>query len=145
MRSLYPCLVLAVVCCANVFAQDAQREQQSQQATPRTISLTIDYGDGSQKRFPKIDWSSEQRRTVADALEFARQHARGITVTARGKGETRFLEAIDQVTNEGAGGKNWMFSVNGELAKSSFATVVVEPGADILWEFRAFQYNAESR
>ena len=77
--------------CASACAQDSQREQRSEQVASRTICLTIDYGDGSQKRFPEIDWSSEQQRTVADALEYARQHARGITVTARGKGETRFL------------------------------------------------------
>ena len=104
-----------------------------------TVSLTIDYGDGAQKRFPKIAWPQGRKGTVAEVLAYAEKHERGIQITARGKGETRFLEAIDGLENEGSGGKNWMFLVNGELGQSSYATTRVEPGADVLWEFRTIQ------
>jgi hypothetical protein len=104
-----------------------------------TVSLTIDFGDGAQKRFPKIAWPAKRKGTVADVLMVAEQHARGIQITARGKQDTRFLEAIDGLHNEGAGGRNWMFLVNGKLAQASFATTNVESGTDILWEFRTFQ------
>jgi len=36
------------------------------------------------------------------------------------KGETAFLTQIDELENEGRG-RNWIYRVNGELAKKSFA------------------------
>jgi hypothetical protein len=120
---------------AQTAATDDTKTQESAPAVT-SISLTIDYGDGMQKRFPEIDWESG---TVADALRFAERHPRGIKTVTRGSGETAFLEAIDNLANEGANGKNWMFMIDGELAKQSFGATEVEVGADVLWVFRPFE------
>lgn len=117
----------------------AQPAETIDEPSGETVSLTIDYGDGAQKRFPQIAWPEQREGTVADVLLYAEKHDRGVKITARGRGETRFLEAINGLKNEGAGGKNWMFLVNGELAQSSYATTPVETGAVILWKFRTFQ------
>ncbi len=123
-----------------VRAQHAKPKGRSETAQPQTVQLTIDFGDGMQKRFPAISHplTKGKKFTVADAMAVAMAHPRGIQVASRGRGATRFLESIDGLENEGAAGKNWILSVNGDLAQAGFGTISVEPGAAILWEFRKF-------
>lgn len=98
------------------------------------VSLTVDYGDNSQRRYAAIVW--EEGMSVLDVLERVSQHPRGVSFKFRGSGRTAFLFELDGVANQGTGGKNWLFQVGGEMAKQSFASTFVQSGDDILWQFR---------
>jgi hypothetical protein len=47
------------------------------------------------------------------------------------------LAELDHVGNEGAGGRNWLYQVNGKHADRSFAVYVLQPGDHVLWRFTA--------
>jgi hypothetical protein len=103
---------------------------------PPTVRLVIDYGDGVQKHFTAVEW--KEGMTVLDVLEVAQKHPRGIKIVYRGKGETAFLTQIDDLKNEGRG-RNWVYRVNGELAKKSFAILPVKAADTVLWTFGEYR------
>ncbi len=102
-----------------------------------TIDLTIDYHDGSQKRYPAIPWHSGM--TVRDALTWVAQHPRGVTWSQQGEGEMSFLSQIEDLNGHGVGQKNWIYRVNGKLADCSFAAQPLQPGDAVLWEFAEYR------
>ncbi len=101
-----------------------------------TVTVTIDYGDGAQKRFTDIAWKKEM--TVLDAMKVAEKHPRGIRMTYRGSGSTALLTKIDDLENEGRG-RNWIYRVNGELADRSFGIFELKPGDRVLWRFERYR------
>jgi hypothetical protein len=103
-----------------------------QDAAP-TVRLTIDYGDGVQKSFLTLAW--KDKMTVFDALQAAEKHARGIRVSHTGTGETTFITAIDDCENEGAGGRNWRYTVNEEPARYSSGVAELKKGDSVSWRF----------
>lgn len=100
--------------------------------SPPTIVLTIDYGDGVQKRFPRLAW--KESMTVLDAMQAAQDHPRGMTFRYRGRRTTAFLVQIDDLENQGRD-RNWLYRINGKLADRSFAVQTVQPKDQITWEF----------
>jgi hypothetical protein len=96
------------------------------------VELTIDYGDGAQKRFTALTW--KEKMTVYDALKQASQHRRGIKETHTGSGESLFVSSIDDVKNEGVG-RNWLFEVNGAKADRSSGIYQLKAGDSVLWRF----------
>ena len=70
--------------------------------------------------------------TVRDLLNAAP----GLSISQQGSGASAFLTKIDGVANEGAGGRNWMYSVNGQRADRSFAVYELQPGDHVLWTLR---------
>jgi len=99
-------------------------------ADPRQmVSLKIDFGDGREKNFDAVAW--QDGMTAANLLH----NAPDTDVSAKGAGEAAFLTAIDGVSNEGAGGRNWTYSVNGKTADRSFAIYKLQPGDQVLWRF----------
>jgi hypothetical protein len=106
---------------------------QEQARKPPRVTLTIDYGDDVEKRFKALEW--RPGLTALDALEQAARHKRGIKLEHRGSGATAFVERIDDLENEGAGGKNWLYQVNGQRAKRGAGALVLEAGDEVLWTF----------
>lgn len=104
------------------------------QDTPPSVRLTIDYGDGVQKSFAALEWT--EKMTVFDALQAAEKHPRGIKVKHTGAGETVFITAIDDLANEGRGGRNWRYTVSDQPAKTSAGVAVLKAGDAIMWRFR---------
>jgi len=102
----------------------------------KTVKVTIDYGDGFQKRYTQIRW--KPKMTVLDVTQAAVRHKRGIKIRYRGKGATAFLTQIDDLKNEGRG-RNWLYQVNGKLADRSFAIYSVKSGDAILWKFGKYK------
>ncbi len=102
-----------------------------------TVCLTIDYGDGAQKRYPEVP--HEARMTVATALRYAKAHPRGIDYQLQGQGATSLLKQIDDVKNQGGSGRNWIYRINGKLGKTSFALAPLQPGDVVLWKFDEYQ------
>ncbi|MCA9209624.1 MAG: DUF4430 domain-containing protein [Planctomycetales bacterium] len=105
-------------------------------ADAKSVKLIVDFGDGFEKHFTALPWKAKM--TVADAVELARQHPRGIKTQQRGSGATAFLESIDGLKNEGRG-RNWIFRVDGQLGDRSFALFPVEAGDIILWKFEEYR------
>lgn len=101
-------------------------------AEEATVELTIDYGDGVQKRFAALPW--KEKMTAYDALKLASQHRRGIKETHTGSGESLFVTSIDGLNNEGVG-RNWLFEVNGAKADRSSGVYPLKAGDSILWRF----------
>ena len=99
------------------------------------IELTIDFGDGFQKRYTRLKAAPKQ--TVLGVLKQAELHPRGIKVVSRGKGETAFVTAIDAQKNQGSG-RNWIFRVNGKLGKRSCDATPVAAGDKVEWRFQAY-------
>ena len=104
------------------------------QDAPPSVRLTIDYGDGVQKTFSALEWT--EKMTVFAALQAAEKHPRGIKVRHTGAGETVFITAIDDLANEGQGGKNWRYTVSDKPARTSAGVAELKAGDTILWRFR---------
>jgi hypothetical protein len=103
-----------------------------------TVRLIIDYGDGVQKHFTSIEWKKEM--TVLDALNDAKASSHGITFQNSGSGATAFLTKIDDLANEGGGGKrNWIYWVNTTLGDKSCGVYKLEPSDVVLWKFSGQQ------
>jgi hypothetical protein len=134
-------LLLGVVLAAIVWSRsrsvrDASTETKLNQpgqvaaaSSREKVSLVINYGNGQRKTVQAMSWRNGM--TVADLLN----NTPDIAVTRSGAGQSTFLIGIDGVTNEGTGGHNWMYSVNGKSADRSFAIYELQPGDHVLWTF----------
>ena len=80
--------------------------------------------------------------TVLSVLEQAQVEG-ALTFESRGQGESAFLKSINGVENEGAGGDNWVYRVNGQLGDRSFGVYKVEADDQILWSFGKYQPDQE--
>jgi hypothetical protein len=111
--------------------ESTKRPMPSETGAGRTVSLTIDYGDGRRTEFEPTAW--REGMTVYDVTsETQRQDLKLETL---GTGESAFLANLDGIENEGANGRNWMYSVDGKLGDRSFAVYELEPGDQVLWTF----------
>jgi hypothetical protein len=125
------------------------RERQNDKASPSSttntasasaavvVQLTIDFGDGAQKRFTAIPL--REGMTVLDLLDAAKAHSHGITFASRGSGAMTLVTKIDDVANqEGAKeAKNWLFFINDKLSDRGCGAASVKPGDSILWRYQA--------
>ena len=118
-----PAILVALAGVANTHAQEQTQ----------TVKLTIDYGDGVQKTFLNLEW--KEKLTVFAGLQAAEKHPRGIKLEHSGSGDTIFIKAIDDAANEGQGGRNWRYSVNGEGGRTSAGIAELKPGDQILWRY----------
>jgi hypothetical protein len=100
-----------------------------------SISLAIDFGNGAQKRFEALPWS--EAMTVLQALEQAAEFRPGISFAYKDSGEMTFVTAIDGLKNAGAGGGNWVYEINGEMATKSAGVQELSPGDTLLWRYAA--------
>lgn len=123
------CLVCSLI-------MQSQQVRAADERADSTVRLVIDYGDGVEKHFTQIRWRPEQ--TVLDLLLQAQKHPHGITFKHRGSGGTSFVYEIDDVKNEGQG-RNWVFSINGDLADRSCGICPVKAGDRILWKFGKYE------
>ena len=94
------------------------------------VLLTVNFGNG-QLVNETADW--REGMTVADAL----QDNRRIGFLSEGSGDSALLTALNGIMNEGAGGRNWTYTVNGKFADRSFAIYELRPNDHVLWTFAA--------
>jgi hypothetical protein len=106
-----------------------------QTATPTTdtVSLTVNSGDGRPLQNTTAAW--KEGMTVLDLLQ---QEPR-VSFQAQGTGESAFLTELNGVANQGSGGRNWTYSVNGRLADKSFGVYKLRPNDHVLWTFAEAQ------
>ena len=98
------------------------------------VSMTVDFGNGTQKKFDQLPWKAGL--TVLDAARLAEKQPRGIRIKSRGKGDTAFVFQIDDTANEGRG-RNWIYRVNGKLADRSVGVYKLNAGDNVSWRFRS--------
>lgn len=128
-------LALVVVLQVNSLAEEKKSPTKPKQKP--IVTLTIDYGDGMQKRFPIIPW--KEKMTVIDAMEWADKHPRGIGFSSRGKGATKLINQIDDLKNGGGQKKNWIFRVNDKMADRSCGVFPLKEGDRVLWRFEEYK------
>jgi hypothetical protein len=92
------------------------------------VLLTVNFGNG-QLVNETADWHDGM--TVADVL----QDNRRIGFLTEGSGESALLTSLNGVMNEGASGRNWIYTVNGQYADRSFAVYELRPNDHVLWTF----------
>ncbi len=98
-----------------------------------SVELKIDFGNGVQKRFAALRW--QPGMTVEQVLQEASTFRPGISYQQQGQQAGGFLTALDGLSNEGAGGRNWKFEVDGQHAQMSFCLQPVPSGGHVLWKF----------
>jgi hypothetical protein len=106
----------------------AATHQRQVEAAPE-VSITIDFGDERKSLSNTIPWWSGM--TIRGLLSSASLGGFG----QKGRGESAFLTQIAGFENEGAGGRNWMYSVNGQRGDRSFEIYELQPGDHVLWSF----------
>ncbi len=101
-------------------------------ATTLDVEVEVDF----QNETPVVRGAIElpPGTTAFSALE-ALAEANKLAVESTGDGETRFVVAIGPVANQGAGGDNWTYRVNGQLGDRSSGIFQLKPGDKVLWVF----------
>lgn len=107
------------------------------QQNRKLVTLTVDYGDGAQKKYTAVPW--QKGMTVMAAMQWANKHPHGVDFVSRGTGATTMLTQIDDLKNRGGDSKNWIFRVNDKLADRSCGIFPVKEGDRILWRFERYQ------
>jgi len=97
-----------------------------------TVDLAVDFG--SEKKPIAVAVVCSEDSTVLSILERA-HNTKDLDLKFRGSGETAFVESIDGVKNEGAGGKNWIYRINGKTGDKSAGIYEVDPGDTVSWTF----------
>jgi hypothetical protein len=108
-----------------------------ERAEPDPVCLIVDYGDGVQKHFTQLPWKAEM--TVLDALLLARDHQRGIRLDYRGRAATSLVTQIDDLANQGGGGRNWIYYVNKKPGSRSCGIQPLQAGDTVLWKFERYR------
>ncbi len=115
---------------------DSNQPDSAAPAKAATVALTIDFGDGFEKRYTAIPYIESM--TVLSVLEAARAHPHATSFSFRGQGATAFLKEIDGVRNEGAAGRNWIFYVNQEKGKESFGQRKLKASDVVMWRLERY-------
>jgi hypothetical protein len=118
----------------------AQEPQSDALATRQPVArLIVDYGDGVEKHFTRLPCRDGE--TVFGLMEAAMRHQRGIKVKYRGKGATMLVEEIDELQSQaaGAGSRNWIYRINGQVGRRSAGVSQVKAGDTVLWSFETYR------
>jgi hypothetical protein len=138
-------LLLAIVLVAIVFMlrRDATEPAVQPLETPdqtvatresaESVQLTINFGDDRSPTEVKSRW--HEGMTVADLLNADP----AINFASTGSEQSELLTSLGGVANEGGGGRNWTYRVNGKYADRSFAVYELRPGDQVLWTFSTQQ------
>jgi hypothetical protein len=95
------------------------------------VSIEIEFGPEGKPLKNTILWRDGM--TVRDLLTSASLGFKSFG--EKGRGSSALLVAINETRNEGAGGRNWMYYVNGQFADRSYAIYELKPGDHVLWTF----------
>src|SRR5262249_29051863 len=135
-------LLLGLVLAAIVWSRARnQREAPVQQnatmpttvpkSDPRSkVWLAVNYSNGERIDFSAIAWHDGMT-----AAELTKAWQPVIPIKQKGEGESAFVTAIKAVENEGNDGKNWTYTVNGQMADRSFEGYKLKPDDHVLWTF----------
>lgn len=102
------------------------------------VQLTIDFGDGSQLRFPNLPHSPGM--SVVDAMNLTKGLKRPLTFESKGTGDMTLITSIGDLPNEGGGTstRNWQYRVNDKPGTVSAAIAKLDAGDRVLWVFKPY-------
>ncbi|MBY0311292.1 MAG: DUF4430 domain-containing protein [Phycisphaerales bacterium] len=102
------------------------------------VQLTIDFGDGSQLRFPNLPHSPGM--SVVDAMNLTKGLKRPLTFESKGTGDMMLITSIGDLANEGGGtsARNWQYRINDKPGTVSAAIAKLNPGDRVLWVFKPY-------
>ncbi len=107
----------------------------------KAVKLIVDYGDGVEKHFTSLPW--KEGLTAYGALEQASHSTHGISFEAKDYGDSigRLVTRIDDLASEkgGTAGRNWIYEVNGQMAKRACDKQTVQAGDVVSWTFSAWK------
>lgn len=106
-----------------------------------TPNVVLICDNGLERRYLPIPWQREM--TVLHAMLSAARTFR-IPFVCSGAGSKTFLTSIGHFANEGHGGRNWMYSVNGSFPETSFAVFALEAQDIVEWCYAPALVTAES-
>jgi hypothetical protein len=110
-------------------AKRPPRPAPADNSSGKTVLLTVDFGKGENKELIAVPWRVGM--TVADLMN----SPSNISISQKGSGQGALLTSVNNVSNQGADGKNWTFEVNDHEADRSFAVYELRPGDRVLWTF----------
>ena len=113
-------------------------------ATPMstTVSVLVDFGDGSQNRITDLAFTSDM--TVVDAMKLAGTHPRPLASEIKGTGDRAQLMSIDGQRDEGiqkgvAAARCWQYWVNAQYGMTSIGIAKLQPGDRVSWAYRPYE------
>lgn len=114
--------------------QDSNSQTMSAKGAKSTIeaSLRIQFGGLAE------DYSESIRVTEPAVVFDVLRAGLGDELEYTGTGSGLFIKAIRGVANQGAGGPNWVYRVNGELGNVSCGVRTVEAGDEITWSLGSY-------
>ena len=107
-----------------------------QPAVMDKLRLKIVFGE--EKQVFEVE-SSEKLKTVSNLLKHVADTNESLKYESRGSGRTFFLTEINGQKNEGAGGRNWIYTVNGKLGNKSAGLFEIKAGDEIEWNFKRYR------
>jgi hypothetical protein len=73
--------------------------------------------------------------TVADVLQKAQAFRPGVIFAQQGEGDMAKLTSLDGVANDAAGGRFWIYDIDGKVGDLSFAVKRVNAGQEVHWRY----------
>jgi len=101
----------------------------------QTVSMTIDFGNGARREFDALAWS--EGLTLGKLMREMADFRPALAYTQKGDGAMGYLTSLEGVANDGEGGRYWFYSVDDQRGQTSFQIQPLEPGARVLWVFKA--------
>lgn len=102
---------------------------------PQGVTLAMEIAGERDLDAPELGFSPSESLTLLDAMRSLARRHQGWKFEYAGRGEKAMLTQLAGKENEGAGGRNWIYQVNGEWAKQSFGAYYPLPGDRVLWKF----------
>jgi hypothetical protein len=108
------------------------------------ITLIIDFGDGTQRRFTDLKYTTEM--TALDAMKLAASHARPLVFEFRGAGASSIITSIEGIKDEGVGAggatpataRAWQYWIGNAYGEVAAGAAVLKPGDRISWSYRPY-------
>lgn len=100
-----------------------------QRPASNRVFLTVNTNDGRPLQSVTADW-----QPAMTALNLLQQEPR-VSFQCQGAGPAAFVTELNGQENEGADGRNWTYSINGQPAKESCGVCELRPNDHVLWTF----------
>ncbi len=130
-------LLLVVLGVSSALAISEVRAQSPTQPTVMD-KLRLKIVSGEEKQMFEIE-SSEKLKTVSDLLKHVAEANESFKYKSRGSGRTFFITEINGQKNEGARGRNWIYTVNGKLGNKSAGLFEIKAGDEIEWNLKRYR------
>lgn len=101
----------------------------SQVRLQNRVFLTVNTNDGRPPQSESAAWQPGM-----SVLEFLQQEPR-VSFHCQGAGPAAFVTELNGQENEGADGRNWTYSINGQPAVESCGVCELRPNDHVLWTF----------